>query len=137
MTKLNLQLLRPGFREHLVFDHRKYHNNTFSNDYGVSIRFLWPYELRDTYLINRQTGLFQFSADFIERADDLRCYTMKSQFLTKYPEFQGDVPVFDPAPRMMPQLGNNKAIFCHFPVPKGSLEESRVEEVEETRRIME
>ncbi|KAH6699807.1 hypothetical protein BKA61DRAFT_208170 [Leptodontidium sp. MPI-SDFR-AT-0119] len=120
----------PGFREHLVFGHRKYNNNTFANDYGRSVRFLWPYELRDTYLKSRQTGLYRFSGDYIQRADDIQCYTMTMQFLCKYPEFQGDVPVFDPAPGMIHALGGSRATFCHFPVPNGALEE-----VEEMRRI--
>lgn len=126
----------------MIFSHTKYHNNTFSTDYGLSLRFLWPFSLRDTYLKNLETGLYQFSADFLERADDLRCYTMKASFLVKYPEFVGDVPVYDPAPRMLLNgngVGGKGGVFCHFPVPKGALEESRVEEIEQSqsrRRIL-
>jgi hypothetical protein len=122
-------------REHLVFNHKKYCNNTFSNDYGLAFRFLWPFEVRDTYLKNRETGLYQFSADFTERANDLRCWSMKSEFLTKYPEFQGDVPIFDPAPRAMPKVTRPDHLFYHFPIAKGLLEERNVEEVAERRTI--
>jgi hypothetical protein len=67
-----------------------------------------------------------------ERADDVRCYAMTASFLMKYPEFQGDVPMFDPVPRLMPEIGRGD-MFCHFPVNKRSLEQGRVEEIQEER----
>lgn len=122
-------------REHLVFNHKKYCNNIFSTDYGNGFRFLWPFELRDAYLKNRETGFYQFSADFINRTNDLRCYTMKADFLAKYPEFQGDIPIFEPAPRKG-KLGG--VGFWHFPLGTGQLEgieRNKLERMEEGRKI--
>lgn len=86
---------RPGFRERIIFGHGEYCNNTFSKMFASSFRFLWPFEVRDTYVQNRETRLFHFSSTFLERTEDLRCWCMEVDFVNAYPEFRGDIPLFN------------------------------------------
>jgi hypothetical protein len=63
--------------------------------FASSFRFLWPFEVRDTYVQNRETRLFHFSSTFLERTEDLRCWCMEVDFVNAYPEFRGDIPLFN------------------------------------------
>lgn len=91
-------MYRPGFRERLTFLRPEYHTVKFLNEIHSNFKFLWPYDFRDTYVYNRQAGIYELSRLFVERSQDLRCWTMNSDFVAKYPEFQGDFPVFNPPP---------------------------------------
>lgn len=64
-------------------------------------RFLWPYEFHESYSVNPQTGMYHLSPQFIANIQDLRCWTMNSDFFQKYPDFLGDVPVSNPRPAML------------------------------------
>ena len=64
-------------------------------------QFLWPHEFKDTYRLDHETGLFRLSPLFISSMQDLRCWTMNSDFLQKYPDFQGDTPITNPRPAML------------------------------------
>jgi len=89
---------RPSFREHFVFAHSNFCKNVFSRMFNISYRFLWPFEIRDAYTRNTLTGLLSFSSAFTNRLGDVRCWAMTRDFITAYPEFEGDVPLFEPQP---------------------------------------
>lgn len=45
---------------------------------------------------NTMTGLYSYSPAFTERQQDLRCWTMRSDFFEKFPELRSDIPAFNP-----------------------------------------
>lgn len=85
----------PFFREHFVFKHGNICKNAFSRMFNMSFRFLWPFEVRDAYTRNTETGLLSFPSAFSERMADVRCWAMARDFVTAYPEFEGDVPLYE------------------------------------------
>ncbi|KEF54541.1 uncharacterized protein A1O9_08983 [Exophiala aquamarina CBS 119918] len=94
----------PGFRERLTVCHQ-YSSDNFLRAMHIMFQFLWPYDLRATYDINPQTGLSQFSPQFLEHLGDLRCWTMNSDFLVEFPDFRGDVPTFNGGPPSLLSIG--------------------------------
>lgn len=61
-------------------------------------RFTWEYEFRDAYICNRQTGLYQFSAPFLERTRELQYFRMAPKFFAEFPELKADIQVAPPQP---------------------------------------
>lgn len=108
---------RPGFREHMVFNHDKYCNNAWAWSFVTSYHFLWPFEIRDAYHRKAETSFYRLSTSFLEAANDLRSYTLDSSFINVNPEFLGDVPQYN---SICPQLGE--------------FQENSVREISEARR---
>ncbi len=128
---------RPGFREHVIFNHQRYCNNDFSRLFAHSIKFLWPYEVRDTYVRNRETNLYHFSRTFLDQADDLRNYSLDSKFFVKYPEFQGDVPIYESLPRICASVNTCDTKWHYLSVNQKTnrlVRSRQIEEVEESVR---
>jgi len=88
----------PGVREHFVFAKQSYRLDAFAKAFLTSIRIVWPYDFRDAYLRDLENGLYRFSPTLMERFNDLRYWTVKRDFITLHPEFEGDVGVYDPSP---------------------------------------
>ncbi len=103
---------RPGFRERLSCCN-DYYTDAFLQATYSCFRFLWPHDIKDAYTLNQRTGLFQISKNFLARIHDLRCWTMDSDFLNKYPDFQGDIPVSNPIPPHL-SLTASQTQFYHF-----------------------
>lgn len=80
----------------------------------MMFRFIWPYDLKATYHINPQTGLSQFSPRFLEHLQDIRCWTMNSDFLVTYPDFRGEVPVWNAGPSALLSTAVTYAEWYHF-----------------------
>lgn len=81
-------------------------------------RFLWPHDFKDTYNIDPRSGLYHLSPQFLSCMQDLRCWTMNSDFLRKYPDFQGDIPISNPLPLRHLNLEAGLSQWCYFPVPE-------------------
>ncbi|RDW67532.1 hypothetical protein BP6252_08928 [Coleophoma cylindrospora] len=90
--------------------------------FAQSIKFLWPYEFRDTYVRNRNTNLYEFSKTFLHQANDLGCYTLDSSFFAKYPEFQGDVPIYQSLPRLCSSISSHSTSWQYFPVNQQNID---------------
>jgi hypothetical protein len=58
------------------------------------LRLLWPFELRDAYTTNIETGRFGFSDMFESRVRDISAWTMTGEFFDRFPELYGDIPRF-------------------------------------------
>jgi hypothetical protein len=86
-------LVWPGLRERFVFNPHCYCSEKFSTLFWPCFRFIWEYEFRDAYICNRQTGLYQFSAPFLERTRELQYFRMSPKFLAEFPELKADIPV--------------------------------------------
>ena len=99
----------------MVFHCETYCRDAFSKRFAEKFKFLWPFEVRDMYTRNRETQLYQFSRTFLDRADDLRCYCMDSSFFGVYPEFRGDIPIFNSLPKHLDLGGDTTQLQC-FPV---------------------
>ncbi|KAK5094059.1 hypothetical protein LTR70_005501 [Exophiala xenobiotica] len=88
----------PGLRERFVFSEHRYCSNTFWRLFCSSLRVQWPYEFRDCYTRNVETGLYQVSPMFHERINDIRYWSMGRDFLERYPELYSDIPAWNHVP---------------------------------------
>jgi hypothetical protein len=75
----------------MVFTPHRYCSEKFGVLFWDSFRFKWPYEFRDAYVRNCQTGLYQYSSAFLEQAADLSNWRMSTKFLEEFPELKGEV----------------------------------------------
>lgn len=82
----------PGLRERFVFSEHRYCSNIFWKLFTPNLRVQWPYEFRDCYTKNIETGLYCISASFHERISDIRHWTMGIDMFKQYPELYGDIP---------------------------------------------
>ncbi|KIX95084.1 uncharacterized protein Z520_09000 [Fonsecaea multimorphosa CBS 102226] len=109
----------PGFRERLtVCQH--YYSDTFLRIMHTMFRFMWPYDLKAASLISPQTGLSHFTPRFLEHLKDIQCWTMNSDFLAAYPDFRGEVPVWNSGPAGLLTTGVTYSDWYQF--------EDRIEE---------
>jgi hypothetical protein len=79
----------------MVFTPHRYCSEKFGVLFWDSFRFKWPYEFRDAYIRNCQTGLYQYSSAFLEQAADLSNWRMSTKFLEEFPELKGDIAESD------------------------------------------
>lgn len=84
--------IRPGVRERFVFSQHRYCSNSFWKLFRDSFKIVWPFEFRDCYSRNTQTGLYQTSPTFGDRVQNINCWAMKPDMFRQYPEFYGDIP---------------------------------------------
>ncbi|KAF1984847.1 hypothetical protein K402DRAFT_119695 [Aulographum hederae CBS 113979] len=82
----------PGIRERFVFAEHRYCSNTFWRLFAGSLQVLWPYEFRDCYTLNTETGRFKTSPTFEQRIGDLNAWTMTGDIFQRWPEFYADIP---------------------------------------------
>jgi len=88
----------PGLRERFVFSEHRYCSNLFWTLFCSSLRVQWPYEFRDCYTRNVETGLYKISPTFQERLNDIRYWSMGRDFLKQYPELYSDIPTWNHVP---------------------------------------
>ena len=72
--------------------------NHFAAIFASSIRFLWPFDLSDTWTRNRNTGSYSFSSLFNERFQDIRYWAMSPAFFDLCPELSDYIQVYNPPP---------------------------------------
>lgn len=95
---------RPGLRERFIFSEHRYCSNIFWRLFCKSLRLQWPFEFRDCYTRNTDTGLYRISPTFHERINDIRCWTMGMEMFKQYPELYGDIPAWNHIPASMAAL---------------------------------
>lgn len=88
----------PGVREHTLFAPRIYATNTFMESFRTHYRFMWPHNPEDVFIRQSVTGLYSYSSDFLQRVNSLRCWSMRSDFFSVYPDLRQDIPSFDESP---------------------------------------
>ena len=96
----------PGLRERFVFSEHRYCSNIFWRLFCNSLRFQWPYEFRDCYTRNLDTGLYKISPTFHERLSDIRCWTMGMEIFKQYPELYSDMPAWNHIPGSLAPVTN-------------------------------
>ncbi|KAM0324867.1 hypothetical protein ACHAQA_007833 [Verticillium albo-atrum] len=89
----------PGVRERFIFSQHQYCSNFFWTVFADNFRLLWPFEFRDCYKRNMQTGLYSVSPDFEERIYEIQAWTMAPDFFQHFPEMYADIPVFQAIPK--------------------------------------
>ncbi|KAH7073724.1 hypothetical protein BKA63DRAFT_39372 [Paraphoma chrysanthemicola] len=85
----------PHFRQRFILDPHAYCGNNFWYAYQSEMRILWPYEFRDCYSHDLETGLYKTSRLFDDRINDINCWTMGSDFFHRFPELSSAIPGTD------------------------------------------
>ncbi|KAF8851329.1 hypothetical protein BDZ45DRAFT_539937, partial [Acephala macrosclerotiorum] len=88
----------PGIRERFVFHQHRYCSNVFWDLFCDGLHVLWPFEFRDCYTRNIQTGQYKLSQGFEDRISDINAWTMGPGMFEKWPEFYSDIPTFSTIP---------------------------------------
>jgi hypothetical protein len=83
---------RPGLRERFVFHQHRYCGNIFWHLFCNSLKINWPYEFRDCYTRNLETGEYKISESFDGRVGDINAWTMRPDIFKRWPEFYADFP---------------------------------------------
>ncbi|OAL29656.1 hypothetical protein AYO22_02070 [Fonsecaea multimorphosa] len=87
---------RPGLRDRLVFEHKKYTSTgDFSAAFVENFNFYWPYSDRDIFAYNPVQNRYEVSKIFLEYAYNFKNWTMKPSFFKKFPEMQHDIAAFE------------------------------------------
>ena len=89
----------PGLRERFIFNEHDYCGNDFWTLFTTSFRVLWPYEFRDCYTREIETGLYKVSPTFDQRLADIKCWTMGPDIFRRFPELYSDMPTFNHIPQ--------------------------------------
>lgn len=89
----------PGIRERFIFGEHNYCQNEFWHLFCKSFRLLWPYEFRDCYTREVETGLYKVSTNFDQRLTDIKCWTMGPDIFNRFPELHSDMPSYNHIPR--------------------------------------
>jgi hypothetical protein len=63
-----------------------------------NLRILWPFEFRDCYSRNLETGQYVISSAFDERIGDINAWTMSGDIFKRWPEFYSDIPAYNHIP---------------------------------------
>ncbi|OCT50105.1 bZIP transcription factor [Cladophialophora carrionii] len=90
----------PGVRERFIFNEHDYCGNEFWTLFTTSFKLLWPYEFRDCYTREIETGLYKVSPMFDQRLSDIRCWTMGPDIFKRFPELYSDMPSWNHIPQM-------------------------------------
>jgi hypothetical protein len=97
----------PGFRKLLIETPQRYITNEFNEGFRHNLKFLWPYDVSETYTKDPISSLYCSSPEFMRRQADIRCWTMKRQFFNGYEELWETIPAYEadiqkalPAPPM-------------------------------------
>jgi hypothetical protein len=85
----------PGFRKLLLESPQRYINNEFNESFRHNLKFLWPFELADTYTKDPVTSLYCSTPEFMRRQADIRCWTMKRVFFNGYEELWETIPAYE------------------------------------------
>jgi hypothetical protein len=109
----------PGVREHVLFAPRKYATNKFMDNFRTHCRFLWPHNPEDVFIREAFTGTYSYSSDFLQRQNSLRCWSMRSDFFSVFPELKQDIPSFDASPGLsqilVPSPSSSSIGTCKLP----------------------
>lgn len=122
--------LRPGLRERFVFSQHQYCSNSFWKYFTENLFIVWPYEFRDCYKRNFETGKLSISTEFKTRIADLSSWTMCPDFFQRFPDLYTDIPANRSIPK---QLYVNASATCQkFP----SQNNYSIEEAEQRLEIL-
>ena len=82
----------PGVRERFVYEQHKYCNNLFAQLFQTCLTLLWPYDFRDCFMQNWETGTYELSSNFRSSINDISKWTMRPEFFRPFPDLRCDIP---------------------------------------------
>ncbi|KPI38913.1 uncharacterized protein AB675_5918 [Cyphellophora attinorum] len=82
----------PGVRERFVHEQHKYCGNLFAQMFQTCLQILWPYDFRDCFMQNWETGAYEFSPNFRTAIHDISKWTMRPEFFRPFPDLRCDIP---------------------------------------------
>lgn len=88
----------PGVRERFTQNEHRYCGNEFWSLFCSNLKILWPYQFRDCYVREAETGIYKISPLFDQRLRDICCWTMMPDIFRRFPELSSDIPVFNSIP---------------------------------------
>lgn len=97
-----------------MFNQDKYYSSeTFLQCFSASTSFLWPFSLNDTYYEDTNTRLLQFSPEIMRRFYNINYWSIDSAFMVEYPEFMGDIPIYNSVPPKVDDKYTSNQYFYH------------------------
>lgn len=84
---------RPNLRERFMLSPVRYCADTFWHLFVKNLRILWPFEFRDSYAKNTETGQYLLRPQFEQCVDNMDSWTMCGEFFTEFPELYGAIPL--------------------------------------------
>lgn len=81
-------------RERFIFSQHRYCSNAFWRLFAQNAVMLWPFEFRDCYTYNLETGQYALSTAFEKNIRDINCWTMKAAMYERWPEMRSDIPAY-------------------------------------------
>jgi len=88
---IGLTIYRPGLRERFIFEEQKYAVNDFWALLCSSLEVSWPFEFRDCYMRNINTGQYCISTAFDARVQDINAWRMGPDMFQRFPELYSDI----------------------------------------------
>lgn len=124
----------PGIRERFIFNEHDYCANEFWDLFATSLRVLWPFEFRDCYTHEVDTGLYKVSPQFEKRLCDIKSWAMGPDMFGRFPELQNDMPAFNTIP---PNMSSNRPLrmIGASPSPKRPQEEEVVQKKKKQQQV--
>ncbi|KAH7233619.1 hypothetical protein BKA59DRAFT_319779 [Fusarium tricinctum] len=100
----------PGLRERLIFSQHHYCTNTFWDLLQSNLKILWQDGFQDTFYHNTRTGKYQISPLFEQRIRDINSWTMSTDFFTRFPELNQDIPAYMGIPPSVEEMHSRAVI---------------------------
>ncbi|KAK5050962.1 hypothetical protein LTR84_003521 [Exophiala bonariae] len=82
----------PPFRQQFILNEHAYCGNDFFRLYQDQMRLLWPFDFRQCYTQDSETGMYRPSLLFDQTINDIKCWTMGPDFFQRFPELSGAIP---------------------------------------------
>jgi len=123
----------PGLRERFIFGEHDYCGNEFWHLFNKSLHVLWPYEFRDCYTREIETGLYKVSPHFDERLRDIKSWTMGPDIFQRFPELYCDIPSYNTIPANIISR-SSRAQSLLLAAPPSTSEKQKITPVEKKKQ---
>lgn len=89
---------------------------------------MWPFEFRDCYTHDLETGLYKPSRLFDDRMNDIKCWTMGPDFFQRFPELSSDIAASGPQiPRLLSSAAERRKRQVRLPTYAASTKQTQFE----------
>lgn len=127
----------PGVRERFVFEQHKYCSNLFAKLFQTCLSILWPYDFRDCYMQNWETGAFELSSNFRTTINDISKWTMRPEFFRPFPDLRCDIPSSWNTPVPMPMTLQLQLAGGHTSAPRNPTPTTKPTPMQHQRQLQE
>lgn len=88
-------------RERFIFSQHWYCTNLFWQLFQKCLQISWPFDLRDCYKVDPDTGRYALTSAFEDRLRDINSWKMTEDFFAAFPELRGDIPISGSIPPLV------------------------------------